>query len=525
MSYQKKFCLCFASFFLIFGILFAFEHHDSHVNFLEYNKYIIKKNKKQTKPYFLLFAAEWCHWCEIFAEETLTQKKIYTYLNKNFINIFIDADIHSGAYKKYKASGVPYTVFLNPDTSIYYKYSGALYAEPFLEVIEGVNQNIKKGVNVDGDEIMTFEYTPPTELKISSLKKLQKTFINGLLDNLDWKEYGFGNREKKILPETFLYFLKSSKGQNKKDAVLWSYETLLKAIEKIYDPIEGGFFRFAEKKDWDIPHYEKMAGLNAGIVLLLYRVDNLKPNDSFKKTAEQTIEYLSNTLYDQETGSFLSFQEADTSYYFFNKNRRKNLQFPNVIKNIYTTHLATTLNYFLDLLEYTNDNNFKNKIISSIDFLSQMISKNDRIYHYYSTTKKKWLGKGDLQDYALLAKLFHRASKFFKNENYQKIASKLMSISLLEYYNRDKLIFIDPELDDDDYEYLMKMNAIFAKILMENEYYKSNKIDISAKYLITYFSELDELLEDRLWDSKDWDFLENYATFLSAAAQYKEFLN
>ena len=68
-------------------------------------------------------------------------------------------------------------------------------------------QNIKKGMNVDGEEVIPFEYVPPKKLDISFLNEMKKTFINGLLDNLEWKEYGLGKREKTILPKTFQYFL------------------------------------------------------------------------------------------------------------------------------------------------------------------------------------------------------------------------------------------------------------------------------------------------------------------------------
>ena len=72
--------------------------------------------------------------------------------------------------------------------------------------------------------------------------------------------------------------LNTSSGRDRQDAVLWISETLKKAIDKIYDPVEGGFFRYAEKDNWDIPHYEKMAGLNAGSILLLYKVNKEIPN-------------------------------------------------------------------------------------------------------------------------------------------------------------------------------------------------------------------------------------------------------
>ena len=90
----------------------AFEHEGSSVHFQEYSRDVIKKNRERNKPYFLLFAAQWCHWCDVFNEETLSKIEVYSYLRDHFTNIFIDADIHSSAYQKYKATGVPFTVFL-----------------------------------------------------------------------------------------------------------------------------------------------------------------------------------------------------------------------------------------------------------------------------------------------------------------------------------------------------------------------------------------------------------------------------
>ncbi len=101
----------------------AYEHEDSLVNFEEFAEGIVADTRKGIKPYFLLFSAEWCHWCHEFAEKTLVRTDVADYLNQHFVNIFIDVDIHNSAYVKYRATGLPYTVFLNPDGTLYYKYS------------------------------------------------------------------------------------------------------------------------------------------------------------------------------------------------------------------------------------------------------------------------------------------------------------------------------------------------------------------------------------------------------------------
>ena len=111
--------------------------------------------------------------------------------------------------------------------------------------------------------------------------------------------------------------------------------------------------------------------------------------------------------------------------------------------------------------------------------------------------------------------LFKR--KKFNNEKYKQVSSKIIEISILEYFDDKKQIFVDPELDENDYEYLMGINSIFSSIFLENQDYMGNKNKLSIRSLIAYFSGLNELLEDRFWDSKDWYYLENYTLFLKTA--------
>ena len=56
---------------------------------------------------------------------------------------------------------------------------------------------------------------PTTGIKLSkkTIDNFRETFIKGILENFDTKEYGVGNKEKGILPETFNYLLKNTKGK------------------------------------------------------------------------------------------------------------------------------------------------------------------------------------------------------------------------------------------------------------------------------------------------------------------------
>ena len=503
----------------------AFEHEESSINFQDYSRDVIKQNRDKNKPYFLLFAAQWCHWCDLFIEETLSKEKVYTYLRNNFTNIFIDADIHSSAYRKYKATGVPFTVFLNPDGSPYYKYAGALYAKEFLEVIQDVHKNISENRTVDGEENYQIEYESPTELKTADLEKIREMYQQGILDNFDLKEYGLGTGENSILHQTFLYLLDSLRGQDRKDAIRWISKTLEKAVENIYDSVEGGFFRYAEKKDWDVPHYEKMADLNAGAVKVLYEINKQSPSPYLKKAADKTVQYLTSTLYDSNIGSILRFQEADTSYYFLNKKNRKHNQRPNVVEKVFTDRLAKTLFYLIDVLEFNTNYELQEKVKKSLDFMAKMILKNEEIYHYYSISERQWLSNGSLPDYANSAILFFKAAKKFQNKSYNEVAMKILRLSKESFFDTEKMIFFDPTMDSlDDVEYLMEMNGLFAQMMLDMEIIEEKKDDLRYKSepMITYFSAMDEMLEEQIWDAENWKFAERYVPYMRALDKYLE---
>ena len=99
------------------------------------------------------------------------------------------------------------------------------------------------------------------------------------------------------------------------------------------------------------------------------------------------------------------------------------------------------------------------KVTKSLDFIAEMILKNEQIYHYYSISDREWLSRGSLPDYAHSAILFLKAAKKFQNNSYNSVAIKILRLSKEKFYDEEKLIFFDPYVDSlDDVQYLMEMN-------------------------------------------------------------------
>ena len=116
----------------------------------------------------------------------------------------------------------------------------------------------------------------------------------------------------------------------------------------VYDQEWGGFFRYATRRDWSDPHYEKMLEDNAKLlsnVLALYRITQ---DDAHAETARRTIEYLEWKLRDKDRGFFYGSQDADEQFYKLSKEGRERAEEPYIDHTCYTSWNAMAISAYLE---------------------------------------------------------------------------------------------------------------------------------------------------------------------------------
>ncbi len=502
----------------------AFDLERSAVRFVEYDDAVIQRNISAGKPFFLMFSAQWCHWCKEFESKTLADRNVYTYLNNNFTNIFIDADIHSVPYQRYKATGLPFAVFLTPKGVVFYRYAGTVYADGFLTLLKKVHASMGAGRStlINPTDVSDVEaYLPPTEWDQLSLQSFPAQFRDSVLDNIDNVNFGIGSGEKGIFPQTFLYLLTAKDTPTRSRAIRNIEATLHKAVKHLYDPIEGGFYRYAETRDWQIPHFEKMIDLNSGTMLLLYKMGSQKKASPLVDAADKTLRYLTSVLYDSQLGVFLSYQEADIEYYSLDEEKRKKTDAPLVSGKIFTARLALALNHLLGVLSYTKQYGLEEKILHSLDFFEKMVRSGQDVFHYYDIEKETWMGNSSLLNYVTLEHVFRAAALRFNQPHFVETADKILQKTYNNFYDKKKKIYIDGLTNDiSSIEFHMKNNGYVAQSLISkmgaNASLKSN---IENDQLM-YFSGMNKVLENRIWDAREWDFLEDYVPYLAAIDLY-----
>ncbi len=341
-----------------------------------------------------------------------------------------------------------------------------------------------------------------------------------MLESFDPVEQGLGKREKAVYPRAFLYLLEDGAGNTQQQATPAVSRTLERAIERIHDPVEGGFFRYAETRDWQIPHYEKMADLNAGTALLLYRLNELAPAPTLAAAADATLGYIRTALYDPEAGVFMSFQEADTRYYALGtRDERSKARPPAVIDKVFIDRLALTITYLLDVLEYRPADGLDGQISRSLDFVTRSMNRYGEPGRYYTLSTGQWSGEGTLLDYVLVARMYLGASSRLHDSRYAELARELADKAIDAFYDERLAILTDPSLGDtDDAEFLMEVNGLLAQTLLGVE--RNARQEAVLDSIITYFSGMGEILEERLWDGQDWAFTERYVPYLRAVDSY-----
>lgn len=130
--------------------------------FLDTNK-IITNNK----PYFLVFAANGCIYCDKLKEIVKDDHEIKSILNNDFspyyVNLsyskmhqvdFLDSEISTAEFgKKYQVVPTPTLVFLNPKGEIMFVYPGYMPKDKFLATLNYIKDSTSKDESVIKNEL------------------------------------------------------------------------------------------------------------------------------------------------------------------------------------------------------------------------------------------------------------------------------------------------------------------------------------------------------------------------------------
>lgn len=284
--------------------------------------------REQNKPIFLSTGAVWCHWCHVMAKESFEDSETAALMNELFINIKLDRDERPDIDRRYQMAvaamggrgGWPLSVFLTPDKEAFF---GGTYFPPtdrqgmpgfknVLKTVSGFYQSRRGEAQSAAGRVM--EAIKPTaispgELSHSALIEAESS----MLELFDPEHGGFGRAPKFPMPGALEFFLRCAAVRPDSSAGPAARKTLeAMARGGFYDQLGKGFHRYSTDEAWMVPHFEKMADDNAG--LLKNYVDGYAvfKDEQFREICQGIIAYTREVLSDPQ-GGFYASQDADVT--------------------------------------------------------------------------------------------------------------------------------------------------------------------------------------------------------------------
>ena len=287
----------------------------STIQWLEWGAQAFDRAEAEDKLIVLDLTAVWCHACHVMDETTYADPLVVRVLNSEFIPVRVETDQRPDVEARYKHGGWPTTSILLPSGEILFQ-ANALPPEAMIEALrtsaafyrdnkrEVLQRAAKVWEKVEGAKRSRGRprgtIHPAIETQILNAMKAQYDHVNG----------GFRDAPKFFEPEAIHLAFAHHFWRHDSECEQMALFTLDQQL-KLYDPIWGGFFRYAEEADWSKPHYEKMLLNQASNLLNYLEAYQLTQQRKYREVVEGTMQYVMRFLADREHGGFYASQSAD----------------------------------------------------------------------------------------------------------------------------------------------------------------------------------------------------------------------
>jgi hypothetical protein len=312
------------------------QHADDPINWQLWQDETFAQAQRQNKLIFVSSGYFACHWCHVMQHENYQDPDIARLINQHFIAIKIDRelqpDIDAGlldfARRHSGQAGWPLHAILTPE------------GQPFATFIYLPKPQLNHSLN----QLQHWWQTDPAKLRqlansdqpehASLVHYSRAEFSRALLEQLpeqvDMLQGGLASTQK--FPHTPLLNALTryvSLPNELQDWLIFTLEQLQNA--HLYDHVYDGFFRYTVDPSWQTPHFEKMLYDNAQLAELFFHAGVRFNRSDFIDTADRTLNYIHQSLFNPITGLADASQSAldsagiDGGIYLWQANPLRNL--------------------------------------------------------------------------------------------------------------------------------------------------------------------------------------------------------
>jgi len=305
------------------------QHAANPVDWREWGPDAFAEARERGVPVLVSVGYATCHWCHVMARESFSDPEVGALLREDFVAVKVDreerpdvdASLMAAASAFTQQLGWPLTTFLTPDGHVFFagtyfpptpvgqvpsfRQILAAILDAWTERRHEVDANasaiataIRQGAEADATA-RSGAYGDGDEPRLPAVDSIRA--VTDLLARAeDTTSGGFGGAPK-FPSAPLLEFLSDAAADGDDQASALLDRTLRAIRHSELTDADGGVFRYATKRDWSVPHYERMLYDNAGLLAV-----------AGAEQARGIADFLRDTLR-RPDGAFVAAQDSEST--------------------------------------------------------------------------------------------------------------------------------------------------------------------------------------------------------------------
>ena len=303
-------------------------HAGNPVSWFPWGEEAFAEARARDVPVMVSIGYSTCHWCHVMARESFDDPTAAAEVNAGFVAVKVDREEHPEVDAAYMAAagaftanlGWPLTVFATPEGRPFF---AGTYFPPqprggmpaFRQVLAAVREAWEERRDqIDGTADAVVSALAEVRAgggAASALPSIEQLADAArVLASREDREFGgFGGADPnapKFPVATALRFLQARAVREAAAEASAVADRALAAMaaSPLRDRVEGGFFRYATRRDWSVPHYERMLTDNAQLLEVALDAGE-------EETARGVAGFLLDVL-QQPSGGFGAAQDSES---------------------------------------------------------------------------------------------------------------------------------------------------------------------------------------------------------------------